>query len=95
MFSCSNAKLENSIKILETKCQIYQNDIAALKNMVVILREEKQDKTKPKQLLNKTTPKINKARHSIISYSGVCGARTKKGGICHRKVKGGGRCFQH
>lgn len=29
------------------------------------------------------------------SYSGICGARTKKGGACKRRVSGGGTCWQH
>jgi hypothetical protein len=29
------------------------------------------------------------------SYSGTCGARTKKGGACRRRVSGGGHCWQH
>lgn len=32
---------------------------------------------------------------TVETYSGTCGARTKKGGSCKRVVKGGGRCWQH
>lgn len=32
---------------------------------------------------------------STPTYTGTCGARTKKGTPCKRKVVGGGRCWQH
>ena len=37
----------------------------------------------------------NTKRKYNSSYSGYCGALTKKGGSCRRKVSGGGRCWQH
>lgn len=41
------------------------------------------------------TPRRNSISRSRSSYSGLCGAPTKKGGSCQRRVSGGGRCWQH
>lgn len=39
------------------------------------------------------TPVIHSETGS--SFSGICGAPTRKGGACRRRVKGGGHCWQH